>query len=50
MQREIVFEVSSIDQNGVPQYGPQKERTHPAIIIYRIAMAVFALYVFSSGV
>lgn len=49
LQREIVLEATSTDENGVPSYELQKERTHPAIIIYRILVAMFALYVFSGA-
>jgi hypothetical protein len=47
MQPEIVFEKTAIDENGIAQFGPAKERTHIAIIIFRIIVAMFAIYVYA---
>ncbi len=47
MQPEIVFEETARDENGVAQFGPAQERTHIAVNIFRIIVAMFAVYVYA---
>lgn len=49
MQPEIVFEETAIDKDGVAQFEPAKEKTHIAVIIFRIIMAMFAIYIYSGA-
>lgn len=49
MQPEIVFEETAIDKDGVAQFEPAKEKTHISVVIFRVIMAIFAIYVHSGA-